>query len=150
VVQVASGQAKEKSVKVGDVIVAINDEMVEPIWTRREVVDMIRAYTKPDSIEPLVIAFDRQFRNSSVNTIKQRVKEHKQPKPRKIRMSAEEQAKKQAEEQAETDEENRQRRLVLKQRRKEAQAALEQRRKEAQAHRLGSSGGGSNAGSASY
>jgi hypothetical protein len=80
VVQSVSGQSKGKNVKVGDVIVTINDEMVESGWSRRDVVDMIRAFTSPDTEEPLVIIFDRQFRNNSVNIIKQRMIEHKQNK----------------------------------------------------------------------
>jgi hypothetical protein len=80
VVQSISGQSKTKNVKVGDVIVTINDEMVEAGWSRRDVVDMIRAFTGPQSEEPLMIIFDRQFRNSSVNIIKQRVIERKQNK----------------------------------------------------------------------
>jgi hypothetical protein len=80
VVQSVSGQSKSKNVKVGDVIVTINDKMVESGWSRHDVVDMIRAFNSPDTEEPLVVIFDRQFRNKSVIIIKQRMIERKQNK----------------------------------------------------------------------
>ena len=80
VVQSVQGQSKDKSVKVGDVIMTINDELVESGWTQRDVVSMIKELNAPDIEEPLVISFDRQYRQSAVHVIKKRVVDRKAAK----------------------------------------------------------------------
>ena len=69
---------KEKDVKVGDVIMTINDELVDSTWTQRDVVTMIRELNAPSMEDPLVMSFDRQYRQHAVQAIKGRVaKAHK-------------------------------------------------------------------------
>jgi DNA-binding transcriptional MerR regulator len=65
-------------VKVGDIIVGISDQRVDPTWSRHQVAQMIREYSQPDSEESLAIIFDRQYRRTSVAAIKARMGQQRQ------------------------------------------------------------------------